>query len=38
MTLLPRSLVEMYHMTFVRKDIRSKLQNVSNRVRAVTAR
>jgi hypothetical protein len=29
--LLPRSLVEMHHMTFVRKDIRSKLTNVSNR-------
>jgi hypothetical protein len=29
--LLPRSLVEMHHLTFVRKDIRSKLTNVSNR-------
>ena len=29
--LLPRELVEMHHMTFVRKDVRSKLTNVSNR-------
>jgi hypothetical protein len=29
--LLPRELVEMHHMTFVRRDVRAKLTNVSNR-------
>lgn len=31
--LLGRAKVEMFHMSFVRRDISSKLQNVSNRVR-----
>jgi len=35
-TLLDRGIVEMYHMSFVRKDIRSKLNNVSNKANYIS--
>jgi hypothetical protein len=37
-TLLPRSMVEMYHMSFVRRHMAMKLQNTSNRANLEHAR